>query len=491
MLVSRAMKGRGPGTTTAPGATTTHDAGEESDRILGLVLLWSLREPARAGEVALVDRTSKGRAIGRGPHPEVIDLVRQRPGKNELCPPLDAPTVSRRQLALAPRSGAIVAENVGRCAVSVNGARVDKAVLVAGDLVELKNEALFLVVERPRVMEASKVARSDDARPFGAPGADGIVGESEAAHRLRDSIAFAAQASGHVLLTGESGTGKELTARAVHAESGRAKGSFVSRNAATLPSGIVDAELFGNAKNYPNSGVPERAGLVGEAHGGTLFLDEIGELPAELQAHLLRFLDAGEYHRLGESTARRSDVRVIGATNRDPASLKHDLLARFTLRIATPPLSERREDIPLLARHMLGTMAARAPALFSRFRDEGGEIRLGRGLVERLVRATWRGNLRELETVLWAAVEESPRDRIDRSSRLSVPMTASPSAEHSTPPAARTERDGEPTADEIRKAAKSAQGNLTIAARTLGLNRFALYRLLRRYGIDAETLRSG
>jgi DNA-binding NtrC family response regulator len=339
-------------------------------------------------------------------------------------------------------------------------------------------------------MAASRVTRSDDARPFGAPGLDGIVGESESAHRLRDAIAFAAQASGHVLLTGESGTGKELTARAVHAQSGRAKGSFVSRNAATLPAGIVDAELFGNARNYPNAGVPERAGLVGEAHGGVLFLDEIGELPTELQAHLLRFLDAGEYHRLGEATARRSDVRVVGATNRDPALLKHDLLARFTLRIATPPLSERREDIPLLARHMLDAMAARAPALFSRFRDDAGHIRLARGFVERLVRATWQGNIRELEAALWAGVEESPRDRIDRSSRVATPTKVAQVVDPSTPPADRPGRTDDPTAEEIRKAVRSAQGNLTIAARALGTNRFALYRLLRRYGIDADTLRS-
>ncbi len=136
--------------------------------------------------------------------------------------------------------------------------------------------------------------------------------------QMRERIAFAANAGKHVLLHGESGTGKELAARALHALSSRAGKPFVSRNAATLPSGLIDAELFGSARNYPNAGMPERAGLVGQADGGTLFLDEIAEIPAEQQAHLLRVLDAdGEYQRLGEATTRRSDLVLVGATNRD------------------------------------------------------------------------------------------------------------------------------------------------------------------------------
>ena len=139
------------------------------------------------------------------------------------------------------------------------------------------------------------------------------------------------------LLLGESGTGKELAARAVHQLSQRGRQQFVARNAATLPAGLIDAELFGNAKNYPNPGMPERRGLIGEADGGSLFLDEIGELPVELQAHLLRVLDGdGEYQRLGEGVARRSNFRLIAATNRDPSTLKHDLAARFTARIELP-----------------------------------------------------------------------------------------------------------------------------------------------------------
>src|SRR6185369_7117992 len=116
----------------------------------------------------------------------------------------------------------------------------------------------------------------------------------------------------------------------------------------------VDAELFGNVKNYPNPGTPEREGLIGEADGSTLFLDEIGELPVHMQAHLLRVLDrGGEYQRLGDSRAQRADLRVVAATNRPLDALKHDFLARLTLRLEIPSLDERRDDIPLLARHLL------------------------------------------------------------------------------------------------------------------------------------------
>src|SRR4029077_9274313 len=127
-----------------------------------------------------------------------------------------------------------------------------------------------------------------------------------------------------VVIAGQSGSGKELVAQAIHALSGRADRRLVSRSAATLPEALIDAELFGNAKNYPNPGMVERSGLIGEAHGSTLFLDELGELPHAAQAHLLRVLDGGEYQRLGEAQARVSDFRLVVATNRILSSLKPD-----------------------------------------------------------------------------------------------------------------------------------------------------------------------
>src|SRR5262249_39430583 len=145
------------------------------------------------------------------------------------------------------------------------------------------------------------------AHPFGEPDADGLVGESPAMWALRGAIAAAARRDLHALVLGPSGTGKELVARAIHARSARSGRPLVARNAATIPESLMDAELFGNVRSYPNPGTPERAGLIGQAHRSTLFLDEIAELPVSLQAHLLRVLDEGDYQRLGEATARKSD----------------------------------------------------------------------------------------------------------------------------------------------------------------------------------------
>src|SRR5262249_38405316 len=207
---------------------------------------------------------------------------------------------------------------------------------------------------RPLEMPVMRASSEAASFAFGAADTHGIVGESPAAWALRDTVAFAARSVGHVLIHGESGVGKELVARAIHALSARRARPLGARNAATFPEALVDAELFGNAKNYPNPGMIEREGVVGEADGSTLFLDEIGELPAALQAHLLRVLDrGGEYQRLGEPRVRRADLRVVAATNRSIDELKHDLAARLTLRVEVPSLADRREDIPLLARHLL------------------------------------------------------------------------------------------------------------------------------------------
>src|SRR5262249_29404443 len=154
------------------------------------------------------------------------------------------------------------------------------------------------------------------------------------------------------------------------------------------------AELFGNQANYPNSGSPERPGLLGQANGSTLFLDEIADLPQDLQSHLLRVLDSGgQYHRLGEARARRADVRVLGATGRSPDLLRQDFAARFKLRIDVPNLASRREDIPLIVRHLLSTSLLNAAS-----EEDGGPPKPRRpscGLMKELVLRTYRTNVRE------------------------------------------------------------------------------------------------
>jgi DNA-binding NtrC family response regulator len=283
---------------------------------------------------------------------------------------------------------------------------------------------------------------------------------------------------------GESGTGKELAACAIHGLSPRSSHPIVARNAATLPSGIIDAELFGNVRDYPNAGMRERPGLIGEADGSTLFLDEIGEMPQDLQAHLLRVLDSnGEYQRLGDARTRRARLRLVVATNREPTDLKHDLLARLTLRISVPGLDAHREDIPLLARRLVLNAAREAPNLGDRFVQgwdgRSGEPRLGQKLVTRLLGLAYGHHVRDLDQVLWRAMSTSSGHVIDDTAevREAFPLPSSPPAEPSR---------AEPRSEDVQEALEANQGNVTRAARQLGLpNRYALYRLMRKLGIDA------
>jgi Sigma-54 interaction domain len=332
-----------------------------------LVIAWSLAEPWRVGQVAFFDERRASWVLGRGVGEDLERVVfhQQRPGSLSSAEPLAGRGLSRRQLSIVVHADHLALERLGRAALAVNGEVSSKASLRAGDVLSLEGELVMLCAERGR--GAISTRGTPPPFDFGAPDAFGIVGESPRAWLLRDEIAFVARRTQHVLIHGPSGTGKELAARAVHLESERRRGPFVSRNAATLPPGIIDAELFGNVKNYPNAGMPEREGLVGAAEGGTLFLDELAELPETLQAHLLRLLDSGEYQRLGDSRVRRADLRVLGATNRTIDAIKHDLTARFGLRLEMPGLDGLREDIPLIVRHLLTIAAERDPDLLSRY----------------------------------------------------------------------------------------------------------------------------
>lgn len=404
----------GPSDSTLPPASLTRSA--SSVRVpheLALVLLWSRDEPGRAGEALLFPRDEGatwtfGRDEGEASSGAGrVHFVRQRPGGNEPTGPVKSGRVSRTQLRVRPgQTGTLVVENAGRCPLLHEGREVGEASVRPGELVELQHEMVFLCARRPRAIPRTG---GEPLHPFGAPDALGFVGESPAMWDLRQALAAVARRPVHVLVLGHSGTGKELAARAIHALSPRAPRPLVARNASTLPEGLLDAELFGHARGYPNAGSAERPGLIGEADGGTLFLDEIGELPESLQAHLLRLLDGGDYHRLGEARARRADLRFVGATNRPESALKHDVLARLTARVTVPDLDARREDIPLLVHHLLRRQAAAEPALAARFFPGGDTTsppRVAPELITALVRHPFTTHLRELDALLLVATLE-------------------------------------------------------------------------------------
>jgi DNA-binding NtrC family response regulator len=471
-----------------------------------LVLAWSAEEPWRAGEVAFAGPLGQPFVLGRGDDgaADRMRFYRQRPQQMVEGPPLEGRALSRRQLVVKRFAGGLEVESVGRCMLSVNGAPVERAAVTSGDVLWFKGQLVLYCTERPRRLPAARYFPEAAWGPFGEPDALGMLGESPAMWKLRDQVAFSAKSSAHILLRGDSGTGKELAARAIHQLSERRSKALVSRNAATFPSGLIDAELFGNVRNYPNPGTPERPGLIGQAHGGTLFLDEIGELPQDMQAHLLRVLDeGGEYQRLGEATPRTSHLRLIGATNRAPETLKHDLLARLAVRVELPPLGERREDIPLFVRDLLLRAAEKSPEIGGRFVTSGPgrkEVRVDGALIEALLRRRFATNVRELDALLWQAMGASPADAVVVTDAIAIPtldaasvnvakeLTARRSAQ--PPPAGGPRPDTtrpEPNADEIRASIERENGNVRRAAEALGLpSRYALYRLMRKHGIDPK-----
>jgi DNA-binding NtrC family response regulator len=453
--------------------------------VTALVIVWSGAEPHRIGEVALIADDAKPQMLGRGDaldndeHPR-LQFQRQRPGALVPTAAIEGPAISHDQLLLTPTNNGLGFERVGRCPVSVCGSAVNKGVLQPGETISLKHQLLLYCTRRPAQIGALQ-SLSSELHGFGAPDTHGIVGESVAAWELRDQLAFCASADNHVLLLGESGVGKELAAQAIHALSRRAKKTMVSRNAATFPEGIIDAELFGNVKDYPNPGMEARHGVIGEADGGSLFLDEIAELPSTLQAHLLRVLDGGgEYQRLGDPQVRKADLRLIAATNRDPSELKHDLLARLTLRVGLPGLGDRREDIPLIVRHLLRLAVKKNPTIGERFfaGDVGdlGEARIDPELIDALVRHRHTHHVRELDTLLWKAIGSSKGRYIACTDAVKTEVQAEEIANV-------TGEDLD--ADTVRESLERNHGKVARAYKELGLkSRYALYRLMKKYGIE-------
>jgi two-component system response regulator HydG len=241
--------------------------------------------------------------------------------------------------------------------------------------------------------------------------AGGMVGSSAGIEALKELIAKVAPSPAPVLVTGESGTGKELVARALHGESPRGERPFVAVNCTALPESLLESELFGHTRGAFSGATAPRRGLFVEADGGTLFLDEIGDMPAPLQAKMLRVLQDGHVRPVGSDTLRSVDVRIIAATNQDLAKrvetgqFRADLFFRLNVvSIAVPPLRERAEDIPELVQAFLARARRRNPAARGR--------RISKAAVERLAGHGWPGNVRELENFIERLVILSVHEEI-------------------------------------------------------------------------------
>ena len=245
----------------------------------------------------------------------------------------------------------------------------------------------------------------------GTHGFDSIIGRANTMRLVFDQVRQVAKWNTTVLVRGESGTGKELIANAIHYNSPRARAPFVKLNCAALPDNLLESELFGHEKGAFTGAVSQRKGRFEQADGGTLFLDEIGEITPAFQAKLLRVLQEGEFERVGGGRTLKVDVRVIAATNRDleaevrAGDFREDLYYRLNVMpIRMPALRERMEDIPDLARFLVGKVA----------RAQGRDLEITDSALRVLMRYDWPGNVRELENCMERAAVMSEHGLIDR-----------------------------------------------------------------------------
>ena len=313
----------------------------------------------------------------------------------------------------------------------------------------------------------------------------GIVGKSAA---LAQAVAIARKVAKHpstVLITGESGSGKELIARLIHDASPRSAAPFVAVNCGAIPEQLLESELFGHARGAFTGATEARSGLFEEADGGTLFLDELGELPQPLQVKLLRALQEGEVRRVGDNVSRAVDVRVIAATSRDLESevrdgrFRADLFYRVNVvRIQSPPLRERREDIPDLVRHFMTAINKRLGTHVTSVAPTAMGL---------LMDYVWPGNVRELENVVERATVLADGTTLDvahlpaaiRSPGNGADSTAAEDLDLSI-----KRRTATLERALIERALKETAGNRTRAARILELSQRALLYKIKEYGLE-------
>ena len=312
-----------------------------------------------------------------------------------------------------------------------------------------------------------------------------LVGQSPPMKALRALVERAAPSDVPIVVRGENGTGKELVARAIHELSGRRSGPFVTLNCAAVPAELVESELFGHEKGAFTGAAERRRGRFEQADGGTLFLDEIGDMPAPMQAKLLRVLEDGRLSRVGGGSELRVDVRVLSATNRDieaaiaEGRFREDLFYRInTLALRTPPLRERLEDVPELVTHFVSAQARR----------NGWKQRaFSPAALAALAPHPWKGNVRELRNVVERILILSDSDPIaanDVRAALPPSRPAEVGAVSTEGGLAALVETYERSV--VRERLRLLGGHMANVARSLGLERSHLYKKCRQLGIDVR-----
>ncbi len=350
------------------------------------------------------------------------------------------------------------------------------------DAVAATQQGVFSFLTKPVDKDALYKA-IDDALEQSSPATDerwrqAIVTRSPQMLRLLEQAGMVAQSDVSVLIIGQSGTGKEIVAQAIHIASPRHEKPFIAINCGALPEQLLESELFGHARGAFTGAVSNREGLFQAAEGGTLFLDEIGDMPVALQVKLLRVLQERKVRPLGSNRDIDIDVRIVSATHRDlPKAMargefREDLFYRLNVvNLKIPPLSERAEDIPLLANHLLRQSADRHKPFVRAFSTDA---------MKRLMAAKWPGNVRQLVNVIeqCVALTSSPviSDALVEQA-LEGENTALPTF---------VEARNQFELNYLRKLLQITKGNVTHAARMAGRNRTEFYKLLSRHELDAN-----
>jgi two-component system nitrogen regulation response regulator GlnG/two-component system response regulator HydG len=476
-------------------SNTTDEGGPAGDETI-LVIAYSEHEPERMGESFAFRELGVAHGFGRGPgepNEPRVEPAPYRPGEPVQGLGMRSEFISRRQMEFTALTIGVDVKLVGSGELYVAGERTDHGVVAFGQTIRLDKRLLLYVTRRQSGFRPRYLLPAARGCSFGEPDRFKITGESVELYRMLDAAAFAAQSGQHALLRGETGTGKELVARVVHALSERARRPFVAHNAAAMPAGLLDAEIFGHAAGYPEKGMPERLGLVGEAGDGTLFLDEIGEMSHDFQSHLLRLLDAGgQYRRAGDPRPHRTDLRMIGATNRSlEEGLKHDLIPRLKRHVELPPLRARMEDVPLLARAYARLLMAEGSPLIARFVEERPDgtrdVRVGIDFIEALLSCDHPTNVRGIEKAVLDSMMLSPGRTLRPFPELLARTPRSHESQGASPyvtPGGRVKLTPELEAKVRSMLASGKHGAIAEAARALGLSRHQVERVRDRLGTE-------
>jgi two-component system, NtrC family, nitrogen regulation response regulator NtrX len=331
-------------------------------------------------------------------------------------------------------------------------------------------------VQQRRLQDENQTLRSELVHKYQ------VIGDSVPMKALRQQISVTAPTNGRVLIYGESGTGKELVARALHANSQRNKGPFVEVSCAAIPEELIESEMFGHVKASFSSANEDKTGKFQKADGGTLFLDEVGDMSLRTQSKVLRVLEEQRIEPIGSNQTLHVDIRVIAATNKNleqeiaRGAFRQDLFYRLNvIPFHVPPLRDRKQDIPVLARFFLNEFSA----------EYGKKTReLSDGALEILLRYPWPGNVRELKNLVERLVIVCPQARIEPHHlppELFRGVAESPQHPYSTLHEARSAYERE----FILRKLQEHRWNMTQTASALGLERSHLYRKMKSLGIAA------